>query len=44
MSSVGRSLEDLKELAQNRIEWKRLVHDVTRGRSRPEDDDDDDAC
>ena len=35
-SSVGRSLEDLKELAQNRTEWKRLVHDVTRGRSRPE--------
>ena len=28
-SSVGRSLEDLKELAQNRTEWKRLVHDVT---------------
>ena len=31
-NSTGRRLEDLKEIALNRNVWKRVVHDVTRGR------------
>ncbi len=35
-NSTGRRLEELKEIALNRNVWKRVVHDVTRGRPRPD--------
>ena len=35
-NSTGRRLEELKEIALNRNVWKRVVHNVTRGRQRPD--------
>ena len=34
--STGRNLTHLKNLTQNRTHWRRFVHDVTRGRPRPD--------
>ena len=34
INSTGKKLAELKDLAKNRKVWKRVVHDVTRGRPR----------
>ena len=35
-NSTGRTLDDLKEMVLNRNAWKGVMHDVTRGRPRPD--------
>ena len=35
-NSTGRRLAELKEISLNRSGWRRVVHNVTRGRPRPD--------